>query len=93
MPTPHPKQFPPGLAEKIRRQYRYVFKEVSVFDSSEIVDVMPGVMSTSLLYAQHRALTKGVGFLVKRPPVLVGRMIRRMVPCFANVRGTSVACI
>lgn len=47
---------------------------------------MPGVMSTSLLYAQHRAVAKGVGFLRQRPPVLVGRLLRKMVPCFANVR-------
>lgn len=79
-------QFPPSLADKIRRQYRYIFTEVGVFDNSEIVDVMPGVMSTSLLYAQHRAVVKGVGFLAKRPPVLVARLLRKMVPCFANVR-------
>lgn len=74
------------MAEKIRRQYSYVFKEMSVFDNSEIVDVMPSVMATSLIYAQHRAVAKGVGFLAKRPPVLVCRLLRRMVPCFANVR-------
>ncbi|CAM9898271.1 unnamed protein product [Ectocarpus sp. 8 AP-2014] len=78
------RKFPPALADKIRRQYRYIFTEVGVFDNSEIVDVMPGVMSTSLLYAQHRAVAKGVGFLRQRPPVLVGRLLRKMVPCFAN---------
>lgn len=57
-----------------------------MFDNSEIVDVMPSVMATSLIYAQHRAVAKGVGFLAKRPPVLVCRLLRRMVPCFANVR-------
>lgn len=81
-----PPKFPPALSNKIRRQYRYIFKEVSVFDNTEIVDVMPGVMSTSLLYAQHRAVAKGVGFLAKRPPVLVCRLLRRMVPSFATVR-------
>lgn len=74
------------MADKIRRQYRYIFKEIGVFDSAEIVDVMPGVVSTSLLYAQYRALAKGVQFLAKRPPVLVCRMVRMMVPCFASVR-------
>lgn len=59
---------------------------MGVFDNTEIVDIMPGVMSTSLLYAQHRAVAKGVGFLAKRPPVLVARLLRKMVPCFANVR-------
>ncbi|CBN79924.1 conserved unknown protein [Ectocarpus siliculosus] len=78
------RKFPPALADKIRRQYRYIFTEVGVFDNSEIVDVMPGVISTSLLYAQHRAVAKGVGFLRQRPPVLVGRLLRKMVPCFAN---------
>lgn len=63
-----------------------MFKEISVFDSSEIVEVMPGVMATSLLYAQHRSVAKGVGFLAKRPPVLVCRLLRRMVPCLATVR-------
>ncbi|CAN0591330.1 unnamed protein product, partial [Ectocarpus sp. 12 AP-2014] len=72
------RKFPPALADKIRRQYRYIFTEVGVFDNSEIVDVMPGVMSTSLLYAQHRAVAKGVGFLRQRPPVLVGRLLRKM---------------
>lgn len=57
-----------------------------MFDNTEIVEIMPGVMSTSLLYAHHRAVAKGVGFLAKRPPVLVGRLLRKMVPCFANVR-------
>eukprot|EP00903_Cladosiphon_okamuranus_P018054 g16615.t1 len=78
------RKFPPALADKIRRQYRYIFTEVGVFDNSEIVDIMPGVMSTSLLYAQHRAVAKGVGFLAKRPPVLVARLLRKMVPSFAN---------
>lgn len=80
-------QFPPALAEKIRRQYRSIFKKMSVFDSSEIMDVMPGVISTSLIYAQYRAVSKGVLFLAKRPPVLVCRLVRRMVPAFANVSG------
>lgn len=66
-----------------------MFKEVSVFDSSEIVEVMPGVMATSLLYAQHRSVAKRVGFLAKRPPVLVCHLLRRMVPCLAMVRGVS----
>lgn len=60
-----------------------------MFDSAEIVDVMPGVMSTSLLYAQHRAVAKGVGFLAKRPPVLVCRLVQRMIPCFATVSGVD----
>lgn len=84
------EQFPPALAGKIRGQYRYIFKEVSVFDSSEIVGVMPGVLATSMVYAQHRAVTKGVTFLAKRPPVLVCRLVQRMIPCFANVREGGV---
>lgn len=59
---------------------------MGVFDNTEILDVMPGVMATSLIYAQHRAVAKGVGFLAQRPPVLVSRLLRKMVPCFANVR-------
>lgn len=78
-------QLPLALAEKIREQYRYMAKETSAFDSSGIVDAVPELSSTSLLYAQHRAITKSVGFLAKRPPTLVCALLRSMVPCFASV--------
>ncbi|CAM9850383.1 unnamed protein product, partial [Sphacelaria rigidula] len=77
------RKLPPVLADKIRIQYRYIFKEMSAFDSSGIVEVMPGVMATSLLYAQHRDVAKSVRFLAKRPPMLVCRLLRRLVPCLA----------
>ncbi|CAM9173045.1 unnamed protein product, partial [Discosporangium mesarthrocarpum] len=80
----HDRKFPPALADKIRRQYKSIFKEVSVFDSSDIIDAMPSVTTTTLLYAQHRGVTQCVGFLSNRPPVLVCQLLRKMTPCFVT---------
>ncbi|CAM9744013.1 unnamed protein product, partial [Choristocarpus tenellus] len=78
----HDRKFPTALAGKIRCQYKYIFKEVSIFDSSDIVDSMPAVTTTTLLYAQHRNITQRIGFLANRPSVLVCQLLQKMMPCF-----------
>jgi hypothetical protein len=45
-------------AIKIKRHYKYVYRLTSVFDSAEILDTLPAVTATSILYAQHGSLVR-----------------------------------
>jgi hypothetical protein len=77
------RKFPQEMANRMQRQMRYLFRQSSVLDGSDILDVVPGICATSIIFSRHHKLVARNPFLRDNPPFFVAQLLRIMMPFFA----------
>ncbi|CAM9123551.1 unnamed protein product, partial [Chrysoparadoxa australica] len=78
------RKFPPSLSSRIRKQYKYVFKQSNVFDAREILAGLPILSATAVMYSQYARTIESSPFLRDAPPQFLSQVLQELKPCYVS---------